>query len=161
MVDARALATILLGVLSSFCLAGLCFGFSGLYARLVQKGVYGGLCPYGRASTAGSRPPLLNDDRASQFSPRSWSENEHGPAKPYEPCLPQAVALSNMFTQATTLLNAASFFMGVILDKLGPRLSATLASASIGCGCWCFAAGLYETGFSLMAIAGPLVGIGG
>jgi len=79
-------------------------------------------------------------------------------------CPAQSLALTSMFTLATSMLNIVTLPFGTILDKVGPRANAAAMSFIVMLGSLLFAAGgygmrsyAYSIGFFLMGICGPPV----
>lgn len=77
-------------------------------------------------------------------------------------CDRQMTKLTDMFTLAVSLLNLASMPAGAILDRFGPKLTATCFSFFVGLGCIIFSLGgpgdwepAYYVGFLLLAVSGP------
>lgn len=79
-------------------------------------------------------------------------------------CKSRQLALSGMFTLATSSLNIFTFPAGIILDYLGPRRMTACMGLFIAVGCLLFSMGghgplqfCYYAGFTMMAIGGPPV----
>eukprot|EP00930_Biecheleria_cincta_P083615 TRINITY_DN7314_c0_g1_i4.p1 TRINITY_DN7314_c0_g1~~TRINITY_DN7314_c0_g1_i4.p1 ORF type:complete len:469 (+),score=62.09 TRINITY_DN7314_c0_g1_i4:37-1407(+) len=76
-------------------------------------------------------------------------------------CDRQMSKLTDMFTLAVSLLNVASMPGGAILDRFGPKLTATCFLFLVGMGCITFSLGgpgyshAYYVGFLLLAVSGP------
>lgn len=131
----RRLAVVGSAALGCLANAGLAFGFSALLPVLIAEGAFHDNCGKGEP---------INADGA---------------------CRSQTLALTSMFTIATSLLNVASFPLGFLLDTAGPRFTASLCAVLVGVGCFLFGCGglgyighlYYNAGFMLLAIAGPAV----
>ncbi|CAD7940933.1 unnamed protein product [Amoebophrya sp. A25] len=160
----RKIFVIFLGALSSFLCAGLVFGFAGLYPQLLRRRVFYGDCLATGGDGQGGGPlrPQSSQDLllfgdttssffTSEFDPdkedayfpwlsrltttsASTSQPSPLPLTTTKTCVQQQLDLSFMFTLATTLLNVTAFFSGMLLDYLGPRWAAALATSTSGIG---------------------------
>lgn len=113
---------------------GLVFGYSALFPDLVTHGAFHDDCD--------------DDDSGSSGTT----------------CRGQLLALSGMFTLATSALNLAGMPTGALLDYVGPSKNAAISALLTGLGCVIFSLGgpgagqyAYDGGFLLMAIFGPPV----
>lgn len=80
-------------------------------------------------------------------------------------CPNQKAILTGMFTVTSSLLNALSLPVGIILDRSGPRRTATICALSLALGCAMFGQGgegaigciIYYVGFVLLGVSGPAI----
>eukprot|EP01135_Chromosphaera_perkinsii_P011768 Nk52_evm14s2496 gene=Nk52_evmTU14s2496 len=78
------------------------------------------------------------------------------------PCEAQKLKLDLMFTIGAAATNAFALPIGTILDKFGPRVTASIGSVVFGVGCFLFGIAsnsldLYIPGFVSLAIGGPFI----
>ncbi|CAE6404354.1 unnamed protein product [Rhizoctonia solani] len=126
---------VLLVIFINLFSTGIIFGFAALKPVLIRKGAYSWLCSPDDIDLMGS-------------------------------CSQQELRLNNMFVLSVALTNMASLPAGSILDWIGPTKTSISGAALFGLGCLVFGGGYtkwpvvldgYYIGFSLLAIASPLI----
>ncbi|KDN51269.1 hypothetical protein RSAG8_00898, partial [Rhizoctonia solani AG-8 WAC10335] len=129
------LLQVLLVIFINLFSTGTIFGFAALKPVLIRKGVYSWLCSHDDINFAGS-------------------------------CNQQELRLNNMFVVSVALTNMASLPAGPVLDWIGPTKTSIAGATLFGLGCLFFGGGYtewpvvldgYYIGFSLLAIASPLI----
>ncbi|CAE6481715.1 unnamed protein product [Rhizoctonia solani] len=129
------LLQVLLVIFINLFSTGTIFGFAALKPLLIRKGVYSWLCSRDDIDLTGS-------------------------------CNQQELRLNNIFVVSVALTNMASLPAGSVLDRIGPTKTSMIGATIFGLGCLVFGSGYtkwpvvldgYYIGFSLLAIAGPLI----
>lgn len=142
-----------IALLCSVWSTGLIFGWAPLYITLLRNGVYANHCKTSNATAP--TPSNVTIPIAPTSSPNSLQTGTSTPL-----CEEQQKRLNLIYTAGAACAQASLLASGLLLDWIGPKITATITSVVVAVGSLLFAfADLYRVDLYIVSFA--LMGFGG